>query len=314
MRRQTAFSFTIPATKYAPHVEKLQGYRPRPLSICLLSFMPVEHYENFPVASMLLPARLRPAVETIYAFARSADDLADEGTATDAERLDALTAYERALDRIQAGQAVESPLFSALSGVIQNHRLPMAPFYNLLSAFKQDVTTKRYERFEDLLDYCRRSADPVGRLMLALYEDDGEHNLRDSDAICSSLQLINFWQDVAIDWKKERIYIPLEDMRRFGVTERQIDESRTDDAWRSLMRFEVDRARAMMQSGAPLARRLTGRIGWELRLVVQGGLRILDKIEQADYDVFGRRPTLGASDWPLLAWRALRMKKTDGSL
>jgi squalene synthase HpnC len=273
--------------------------------------MPVEHYENFPVASLLLPARLRPAVETIYAFARSADDLADEGTATDAERLDALTAYEHALDRVQAGQPAESPLFAALAGVIHGYRLPMAPFYDLLSAFKQDVATKRYDRFEDLLDYCRRSADPVGRLMLSLYEDDGECNLRDSDAVCSSLQLINFWQDVAVDWKKARIYIPLEDLRHFGVTEQHIDEARTDDAWRSLMRFEVDRARTMMLSGAALPVRLKGRIGWELRLVVQGGLRILEKIEQADYDVFRHRPTLGASDWPLLAWRALRMRKPE---
>lgn len=273
--------------------------------------MPVEHYENFPVASLLLPTRLRPAVETIYAFARSADDLADEGSATDMQRLESLIAYERALDQIKDGVQAQTALFASLAKVIDHYRLPMTPFYDLLSAFKQDVTTRRYEHFEDLLDYCRRSADPVGRLMLALYEASSEQNVRDSDAICSALQLINFWQDVAIDWEKSRIYIPLADMRRFEVSEQHIAEARADEAWRALMRFEVQRARSIMLAGAPLALRLKGRIGWELRLVVQGGLRILEKIEQADYDVFRRRPTLGACDWPLLAWRALRMNKLE---
>ena len=283
------------------------------LSICSRPLMPVEHYENFPVASLLLPAHLRPAVETIYAFARSADDLADEGTSTQDERLAALNAYEQALDRIKAGQEAESPLFADLADVIQRHALPLAPFYDLLSAFKQDVITTRYRCFEDLLDYCRRSADPVGRLMLALYGADSASNLQDSDKICSALQLINFWQDVAVDWQKSRIYLPLEDMMRFGVTERHIADAQADAAWKALMRFQVERARDMMRSGAPLALRLKGRIGWELRLVVQGGLHILAKIEQADYDVFRRRPTLGASDWPQLAWRALLMGKSSRS-
>lgn len=270
--------------------------------------MSVEHYENFPVASLLLPARLRPAVETIYAFARSADDLADEGDASDQERLAALSAYEASLDRIRQGQADGSALFGKLAEVIHQYRLPLAPFYDLLSAFKQDVVTTRYQDFDALLDYCRRSADPVGRLMLALYEEASEQNLNESDAICSALQLINFWQDVAIDWQKSRIYLPLDDLARFHVTEQHIAEGRTDKAWRALMQFEVERARQMMLFGAPLTLRLKGRIGWELRLVVQGGLRILEKIEQVDYDVFRRRPTLHKSDWPLLAWRALRMK------
>lgn len=269
--------------------------------------MPVEHYENFPVASWLLPARLRPAVETIYNFARSADDLADEGLDSDAERLDALHAYELSLDRIQQGQDPDSDLFAALAEVIHQHHLPLAPFYDLLSAFKQDVTTKRYQSFDDLREYCRRSADPVGRLMLALYQANSEQNLRDSDAICTALQLINFWQDVAIDWAKARIYLPLDDMARFGVDEQHIDTARTDAAWRLLLSFQVKRARQLMLSGAPLCLRLKGRIGWELRLVVQGGLRILEKIEQVDYDVFRQRPTLAAADFPVLAWRAVRM-------
>ncbi|RJG06027.1 squalene synthase HpnC [Noviherbaspirillum cavernae] len=270
--------------------------------------MPVDHYENFPVASILLPSRLRPAVEAIYAFARSADDLADEGDARPEARIAALNAYEDALAGIARHQASQSALFSRLAQVIDNYRLPLQPFHDLLSAFKQDVTTTRYATFLDLQDYCCRSANPVGILMLHLYDAADEGNLRDSDAICSALQLINFLQDVAIDWKKDRIYIPQEDLAHFGVTEHQIAAAHLNAEWRALMRFEIERARAMMLSGSPLALRLPGRIGWELRLVVQGGLRILERIEATDGDVFHRRPQLGPRDWLLIAWRALRMK------
>ncbi|HYD97342.1 MAG TPA: squalene synthase HpnC [Noviherbaspirillum sp.] len=270
--------------------------------------MPVEHYENFPVASLLLPARLRPAVEAIYAFARSADDIADEGDAPAEARLQALLRYEQALDRIERGEAAGAALFSRLAGIATEYRLPLQPLRDLISAFRQDVVTTRYPTLEALLDYCRRSANPVGALMLHLYGAADQRNLADSDAICSALQLINFWQDVAVDWNKRRIYLPQEDMARFGVTEAHIGQARIDDAWRRLMRFEVERARSMMLSGAPLALRLPGRVGWELRLVVQGGLRILERIEAADYDVFRRRPVLGPFDWLCMLWRAARMK------
>ncbi|WP_211474038.1 squalene synthase HpnC [Collimonas humicola] len=270
--------------------------------------MSTNHYENFPVASILMPARLRPAVKAIYAFARSADDIADEGDAGPEQRLRELGAYEAALDRIEQQQAAESPLFQALQEVIMAYRLPLAPFRDLLSAFKQDVVTTRYNQFTDLLDYCRRSANPVGALMLHLYDAASEQNLRDSDAICSALQLINFWQDVAIDWDKARIYLPLEDMQRFGVSQAQLAGGATDHAWRGLMEFEVQRARTMMTGAQGLALRLPGRIGWELRLVVQGGLRILEMLEAAQYDMFRQRPKLGKTDWLLLIWRALRMK------
>lgn len=275
--------------------------------------MPVDHYENFPVASILLPARLRPAVEIIYAFARSADDLADEGDATPEERLAALAGYEAELDRITASQTPVTPLFQSLANIIQKYALPIQPFRDLLSAFKQDVVTKRYANFETLLDYCRRSANPVGTLMLHLYESASVANLRDSDAICSALQLINFWQDVAIDWEKARIYLPLDDMHRHAVTENDIAAAQLTDAWRALMTFEVARARAMMLSGAPLALRLPGRISWELRMVVQGGLRILEAIETADYDVFRHRPKLGKTDWMKILWRAIRMKNVTSA-
>ena len=269
--------------------------------------MPVDHYENFPVASILLPRKLVPAVEAIYAFARSADDLADEGEAAPAERLAALVRYEEALAAIGRGEAQSDPLFSRLALVITQYKLPLRPFFDLLSAFKQDVATSRYQGFDALLDYCARSANPVGLLMLSLYGAADEANVRDSNAICSALQLTNFLQDVAIDRAKDRIYIPMADLERYQVDPAQLDSALADAHWRALMAFEVNRTRALMLSGAPLARRLPGRIGWELRLVVQGGLRILEAIEQAGYDVFRQRPQLRTRDWLLILWRALRM-------
>jgi squalene synthase HpnC len=266
--------------------------------------MAVDHYENFPVASVLMPARLRPPVTVIYAFARSADDLADEGDAAPAERLAALDAYRDELDRIALGEAPRTPLFERLASVASDWRLPLEPFRDLLDAFSQDVVKTRYADFAEVLDYCRRSANPIGRLLLHLYGRAGAENLRRSDAICSALQLVNFWQDVEIDWRKDRVYLPQEDLARFGVAEAQIAASTTDERWRALLDFEVGRARAMLLSGAPLARDLPGRVGWELRMVVQGGLRILEKIDAVQGDVFRRRPVLGAFDWPLMLVRA----------
>jgi squalene synthase HpnC len=257
--------------------------------------MPVEHYENFPVASILLPKRLRPAVEAIYAFARTADDLADEGDATASERLTALAAYDAALDRIAAGATDHAPPFERLAVTVREHELPLAPLYALLSAFKQDVVVHRYATYDTLLDYCARSANPVGQLMLHLYGAATEENLRDSDAICSALQLI--------------IYLPLEDLARYAISPAALDHPDARARWRAMMKFEVARARALMHSGAPLALRLKGRIGFELRLVVQGGLRILDAIEAVEYDVFRHRPKLEKRDWLAVFWAAVRMKK-----
>ena len=271
--------------------------------------MPVDHYENFPVASVLLPRRLRPAVEAIYAFARSADDLADEGDATPEQRLDALGAYEAALARIERGETSHQPMFEKLAQVVHHYQLPLKPLYDLLSAFKQDVLVSRYANYDDLLDYCARSANPVGLLMLTLYGQADEENVRDSDAICTALQLINFLQDVAIDIHKERIYLPLEDLNRYAISPAALDNPSARPRWRSLMKYEVDRARALLLSGAPLALRLDGRIGFELRMVVQGGLRILDAIEAAEYDVFLHRPKLSKRDWMGILWASLRMKK-----
>lgn len=269
--------------------------------------MPVDHYENFPVASILLPRRLRPAVEAIYAFARSADDIADEGDASADERLSQLDAYRDGLAAIERGETPAQWPFDRLAPVVRQHGLSIQLLRDLLDAFSQDVVKDRYADFAELRDYTRRSADPVGRLMLRLFEADTPEHCAWSDAICTSLQLINFWQDVAIDWDKDRVYVPQDDCERFEVSEKHLALGRVDDAWRALMRFQVDRARRLMLSGAPLARRLPGRIGWEIRLVVQGGLRILEAIEAADYDVFRHRPTLKAGDWPRLVARACRM-------
>jgi phytoene synthase len=267
--------------------------------------MGVNHYENFPVASLLLPPRFRHPVAQIYRFAREADDFADEGEASDADRLARLEQFRDELARIERGEPPQIAWFSQLAAVIREFRLPVRLFADLLSAFSQDVTTKCYADFSGVLDYCRRSANPVGHLLLHLFDRASGQNLGWSDAICTSLQLINFWQDVELDYAKGRIYLPQDDMKRHGVAERQIAERRVDDAWRALIGLQIERSRTMMLSGAPLGHALPGRIGMEIRATVQGGLRILEKIESAGYDVFRRRPVLRWHDWPLILTRAL---------
>ena len=267
--------------------------------------MSVGHYENFPVASVLLPAPLRHPVALIYRFARTADDFADEGDLPADQRLAQLDAYHEELRRIEAGAAPRPPLVAELAQVVHRFSLPLPLFHDLLDAFAQDVVKKRYADFAELMDYCRRSANPVGRLLLHLFGAATEDNLKSSDAICSSLQLINFWQDVAIDWRKERVYLPQDELRQYGVTEAQIAGNDPSGRWPSLMRFQTERARALMRSGAPLGRVLPGRIGLEIRAIVQGGLRILEKIDKAQGDVYHHRPVLQVHDWPLLLCRAL---------
>ncbi len=268
--------------------------------------MAVGHYENFPVASLLLPAPLREPIEVIYRFARSADDFADEGDDPANVRLRNLAVYQAHLVTIAAGETPDDPLFKDVAKIIRNHQLPISLFRDLLDAFSQDVTKKRYADFPEVLDYCRRSANPVGRLLLHLFKRTTDSNLRSSDAICSALQLINFWQDVDLDYAKDgRIYLPQDEMARYGVTEKQISDRTCDAAWQALMKFQVERARDLMVSGKPLGHALPGRVGLEIRTTIQGGLRILEKIESAGYDVFRRRPVLRAFDWPLLLLRAL---------
>ncbi len=262
--------------------------------------MAIGHYENFPVASLLLPAPLREPIEVIYRFARSADDFADEGDDPAEIRLRKLSDYRAQL------VAPSSPLFHDLRKIIREHELPVELFADLLDAFSQDVTKKRYANFSEVLEYCRRSANPVGRILLHLFKRTNDSNCRASDAVCSALQLINFWQDVDVDYRKDgRIYLPQDEMARFGVSERHLKDRICDQAWQSLMKFQVDRTRNLMLSGSDLGKTLPGRIGLEIRATIQGGLRILEKIERAGYDVFRRRPTLGALDWPLVLLKAV---------
>lgn len=267
--------------------------------------MPVGHYENFPVASLLLPKRLRTPIEVIYRFARGADDIADEGNAAADVRLAQLSVYRGELERLAGGGEPQAPLLAEVARIVRQHDLPLSLFNDLLDAFAQDVTQKRYRDFAELADYCRRSANPVGRLLLHLFKRTSERDLQQSDAVCTALQLINFWQDVALDYEKGRVYLPQDEMACHGVGERHIAEQRCDAAWVSLMKYQVERTREMILRGVPLARSLPGRIGLEIRATIQGGLRILEKIERRRYDVFRRRPVLQPLDWPLVMARAL---------
>jgi len=279
--------------------------------------MAVEHYENFPVASVLLPRALREPVTHIYHFARSADDIADEGQALPNQRLALLAGYREALRQIQDGSLLLGPadprhaVFEPLHRSIRQFNLPLPPFFDLLSAFEQDVVMHRYPNQAALLDYCSRSANPVGRLMLHLYGAASDENIGDADALCTGLQLVNFWQDVAIDWSKGRVYIPQDALLRHGVTEDDIGQRQAGASWQALMREQALHARGLLLRGWPLALRLGGRAGFELRLVMHGGLRILERLEQLHYDIFTRRPAIGKPDWILLLWRALHQPQKN---
>jgi squalene synthase HpnC len=271
---------------------------------------PSEHYENFPVASLLCPPHLRPAVAAIYGFARTADDIADEGDASPAERLADLAAYRADLLALVAGRDPSErwpSVFRALRPVLAQFQLPVPLLTDLLSAFEQDVDKQRYADDADLLDYCRRSANPVGRLLLHLYRVADDTSLAQSDAICSALQLINFWQDLSVDIPRGRIYIPQDLWARHGVDEALLLAQQDTASTRALVAACAATARKKMDSGAALVKKVPGRAGWELRLVVQGGLRIVDKIESLNFGTLQQRPKLDPLDWPVIVWRALWM-------
>lgn len=272
----------------------------------------IEHYENFPVASWLCPPPLRPAIAAIYHFARTADDLADEGEASATERLADLRAYRNDLRAIAAGQA-PSPrwaglVFGPLAAMLRQHRLPLPLLEDLLDAFEQDLFKAHYADRDELLDYCRRSANPVGRLLLHLYGIEDPLALRRSDAICSSLQLINFWQDMSRDGPRGRAYAPAQDMTPRGLSAEELLACRDSPTARALIAELCAWAEGLMHEGAPLVHQIPGRAGWELRMVVQGGLRILEKIKAMEYATLLQRPRITALDLPLLAWRALGMR------
>lgn len=267
--------------------------------------MTTQHYENFPVASVLLPRKLRRPVGLIYTFARQADDFADEGDLEPAQRLELLNGFRSELDRIKAGERPDTPLFQDLAAMIAEYRLPLEPFYDLLDAFSQDVVKTRYASFGEVMDYCRRSANPVGRLLLHLYGAAETRNLAYSDAICSSLQLINFLQDVAIDYRKNRIYLPQDEMEKHRITEAQIARGDSSGTWGMFMHFQIERTRKLLQSGAPLGKILPGRIGLEMRMIIMGGESILRKLHKSHGDIFNQRPVLKPGDWIYMLYRSI---------
>lgn len=299
----------------------------------------VGHYENFPVASLLCPARLRPAVMAIYHFARTADDIADEGPADAPARLAELARYREALNvcamevggaqptRSASATPIAAPaasrlpalpsqwpgVFGPLAAALREHRLPLQLLHDLLSAFEQDVrytaNAHPYASIDELLDYTRLSAQPVGRLLLHLYGVNDDTSLKQSDQICSALQLINFWQDISIDLARQRCYLPRDVLLRHGarVADFLPEAPLPDFAARAVIGDLCAHARGLMMQGAPLATRVPGRAGWELRLVVQGGLRILDGIAAIDHRSWLTRPRLQRTDLPRLIWRALWM-------
>jgi phytoene synthase len=262
------------------------------------------HYENFPVASRLVPRAIRPAIQAIYAFARLADDFADEET-HEGHRLERLDEWGAMLEDCFRGRAIH-PVFVALRDAVQRHGLPPEPFRDLLAAFRMDVTTRRHPDFASLLRYCRLSANPVGRLVLHLFGHHDPVLIGRSNALCTALQLTNHWQDVAIDLARDRIYLPADDRDRLGVTEEEMRDGRVTDRFRALMLEQIERTRALYAAARPLCDAVRGRLRLELRMTWMGGGRILEEIEAAGCDVFKRRPTLGLRDALIVLVRALR--------
>ena len=278
------------------------------------------HYENFPVASLLLPAAMRPHIAAIYAFARAADDFADEGNRSQAERLALLDEWSGRLTACigggAAGHAIPNPqspvpnphadaIFLALGHTIRSCSLPVGLFEDLLSAFRQDTGTKRYATWAEVMDYCRRSANPVGRLVLRVAGHADARLDRASDAVCTALQLTNFWQDLERDWQKGRLYVPRADYERFGARLEDLDARVMSPAWRNALSEMTARTRRLFEEGRAVCDGLGGRLRYELRLTWLGGVRILDRLEQKGFDVFTARPTLGRSDVPALLWSAV---------
>ena len=264
------------------------------------------HYENFPVASRILPRRMRTHIAAIYAFARTADDFADEGTRPAGERLQDLDRWSARLQACAGGRApADDPIFLALGQTIGDCALPVSLFEDLLSAFRQDVTTARYRTWDDVLDYSRRSANPVGRLVLRVAGHASDELDAASDAVCTALQLTNFWQDLERDWLKGRLYVPLADASAHGADHADLDLRRLTPAWRSVMTELGARTRALFDAGRPVCDAVPGRLGFELRLTWLGGRRILDALDASGFDVFDRRPALGTRDVPGLMWHAL---------
>ena len=272
------------------------------------------HYENFPVASRLLPAPMRPHVAALYGFARVADDIADEGTALPGERLARLRDWQDRLHRAAAGEAHEGPLdrdaliLTAVGHSIRSLDLPIALFDDLVSAFGQDTMTTRYASWCEVLDYCRRSANPVGRLVLRIagYRDEGLD--RSSDALCTALQLTNFWQDLGGDWRRGRLYVPQDVQRAAGADEAALDTGRLDSTWARTLEACAAFTRQLFADGRAVCDGVRGRLRVELRLTWLGGMCVLERVERDRRDLLDRRPALSAADAPVLLWRAIRWR------
>ena len=275
-----------------------------------------DHYENFPVASWLLPGRMRPHVAAVYAFARKADDFADEGDRSDAERCRLLDAWQANLAACVSGRTIEgdastSRIFTALEHTITSCRLPRQLFEDLLSAFRQDITTRQYDTWTDLLDYCRRSANPVGRLVLRIAGYEADALDRASDEFCTALQLTNFWQDLAVDWDRGRLYVPRDVCAEVGALESDLDARRWTPAWRDAITRVASRTRDAFQGGRTVCDGVGGRLGLELRLTWLGGTTILDRLDAVGYDVYDTRPSLRAVDAVVLMLRAATWRRTS---
>jgi len=254
------------------------------------------HYENFPVASWVLPARMRPHIAAVYAFARAADDFADEPGRPAGERLRLLDGWRAQLHRAAHGESTDDPVFTALRHTIRTCSLPVQLLDDLLSAFRQDVTIHRYETWDDVLDYCRRSANPVGRLLLRIAGVDRPEADRASDALCTALQLTNFWQDFGVDWNNGRLYIPREELSKHGADEADLSSGRMTAEWKSALAASVEVTRALFDAGRPVTTFVKGRLMYELRATWLGGSRVLDKVRSSGFDTLHQRPALGALD------------------
>ena len=265
------------------------------------------HDENFPVASWLLPAGMRPHVAALYAFARTADDFADEGSLPPDERLRLLDDWQRRLHACAWGEQLNGadPIFAALGATIRDRRLPVHLFDDLLSAFRQDITTPRYQTWTSVIDYCRRSANPVGRLVLRIAGYENDRLDAASDALCTALQLTNFWQDLERDWQKGRIYVPLDDLAASRARIDDLSARQMTDAWRHALGLAAQRTREQFAAGRAVCDLVEGRLRYELRLTWLGGVRILERLEQTGFDVFTSRPQLRMRDACSLVWRAL---------
>jgi squalene synthase HpnC len=276
------------------------------------------HYENFPVASRLLPAPARPHIAAIYAFARIADDFADEGTRTPAARLALLDDWQDRLHRAANGRYAEddsdaTAIFRALGDSIRKFDLEVPLFEDLLSAFRQDVTVHRYETWDELFDYCRRSANPIGRLVLRVNGYRSDHRDTWSDAVCTALQLTNFWQDLEIDLRKDRLYVPLADVRAAGAVFDDLRRRQFTPEWRQALEAAAARTRELFTTGRPVADSVRGRLRWELRATWLGGMRILDRLAATGFDVFNARPTLGGRDAIIIAGRMFAWRPQAGA-